>query len=200
LRSRYLGLEQLELDPLPHPLAGFVVVLGIFELVGLVDHRLVEREVGLLLEQFDNHRQPLVRTLEEAIEDDLGELEVPLMDQVVELGGLGKEFVDVGLEKVVLERVKILQEGLAPFLRGLVVDGRLGHVVVLEQRNHSFGRPLILRSGRGCRRLSADHQCHDSQESVRRDRTQYGSGHGFGIPWVGGYRSGWARPGHTELS
>ncbi len=94
------------------------------------------------------------------------------MDLVVEGGGLGEELVDVGLEEVVLLGVEVLQEGLAPLLGRLIVDGRLGHVAALEERDHPLGRLLVLERRRRGGRLGAHDQGHDSEEPERREGTE----------------------------
>ena len=121
------------------------------------------------------------------------------MDLLVEGRGLGHELVDVGLEEVILLRVEVLQEGLAPLDGRRVVDLRLGHVAPLQERDHNLGRLLVVGGGHGRRRLGADDEGHDSQEPERRNWTQHGSGHKFRIPLFEILRSE-KPPGHTESS
>ena len=58
-----LELELVELDPLPPPLLRLRRVGRVVDQVGIVDDRLIDGEVGLLLEELEDGRQPLVGPL-----------------------------------------------------------------------------------------------------------------------------------------
>src|SRR5262249_61665486 len=66
-----IKLEQLQLDPLPPPFPGLLGIGRVVDLVGVVDDRLVDGEIGLLLEQFPDGVESLVGALGERIEDGL---------------------------------------------------------------------------------------------------------------------------------
>ena len=169
-----LGLQEFELDPLANSLARLGGVGGIFQLVGVVAHRLIEGEVGLLLDDVLNHLEPLIGAGQEALEDLLGEVEVAFVNLFIQCGGLRHELVDVGLQEVILLGVEVLEEHLDPLLGGLVVDDRLGHMLAFERGNHQLGGALVDGRHGDVGRLRAHDQSHQTDKSERRQGTQHG--------------------------
>ena len=96
------------------------------------------------------------QTLDHAVVDLVGGLDVPVLDPVVEGGRvLGRELVDVGLLQqhvVVVEAVEVVLQEL---LGDGVVDGLAGVVGLLEQAADQFGHDgpagVSLDGGRGGR-------------------------------------------------
>ena len=162
-------LEQVELDPLPPSLVGFLLVSRIVDLVRVVGDELIGREVELLLEQLEHGLVPFVVPLQEPLEDPAGEVDVPFADLVVEVLGFLHELLDVGLQEVVLLGVEILEEILAPLVGDLVVDHRAGHVTAFQQVDHGPRGLLVLVGGDGC--LGSHYHRHEGQDRDQRQRT-----------------------------
>ena len=155
-------LKQVELDLLPPPLVGFLLVDRVIDLVRVVVEVFIDREIELLLEQLLHGLVPLVVPLQKPLEDPTGEVDVPFADLVVEVLGFLLELLDVGLEEIELLGVEILEEIVAPLHRDLVVDHRSSHVPPLEQINHGLRRLLVF-VGRD-RRLGTHNDRHEGQD------------------------------------
>ena len=104
------------------------------------------------------------------------------MDLFIERGGLRHELIDIGLQKVVLLRVEILEEHLGPLYGRFIVDGWLGHVLALKRGNHELRRSFVDWTCRNVGRLGPHHERNQAYETERRQGTQHGSSHQCKIP------------------
>ena len=105
---------------------------------------------------------------QEPVENLLGEVDVSLANLVVEGRSFFLELLDVGLQEIVLARVEVLDEIVAPFDGDLIIDGGTSHMPTLEQIDDDLGGLLIL--GLGNRSLSPDDHRHQGQD---RDQHQW---------------------------
>lgn len=162
-------LEHLVFELLPPPLVGLGLVAGVVDLVGIVGQVLNGREVELLAQQAHDGLVPLVMALEEPIEDDPGEVDVPLVDLVVKGFRLLPELFDVGLQEVVFLGVQVFDEVVAPLDRDLVVNDGPSHVPSLKEVDDRT-RGLLIVIGRD-RGLSAYDRRHEEQNRYQGKRT-----------------------------
>ncbi len=110
---------------------------------------LVDREVGLLLEQLQDGLVPLVGPLQEPLEDLRAKSMLPSWIWSSRFVASFLNSSTSAFQEVELLRVEILEEIVAPLDGDLVVDHRPSHVPPLEQIDHGLGRLLVLVGGDG---------------------------------------------------
>ena len=148
LVGRGFVVGRLEKEVVLHALApafvGLFLGLEPSHLLGVAFHRFVDGEVVRLVDQLLGDGGPFGDALEEEIEDPLGEGDVARLNRVVDLGAFRSEPVDVALIEVELHRIERLEVHLQGALGDVVVDPKLGHVALVDQRTDE-DRDVFLR-------------------------------------------------------
>ncbi len=165
-----LGNEQVELDLLAHIARSLRPCRRDNRACRLIGQILIDGEVVFLLEQLHLGLESLILADQESLEHLLRRSRYSPRES----GRRGSwllflEFLDIRLQKVVLARVEILEEIVAPLDGDFIVDHRTSHMTALEQIDHDPRGLLILGLRRGS--LSPDDHRHQGQDRNQHQRT-----------------------------